>query len=180
MSNKNKKPKNIGKRLKIVTGPTTGMNRHYLRVPCTPYFKEKEEITVTKWYKKVGDTIEPEELILEIDSDTITMEINSPEGGILETRIKEGGVVTQGELLGIIRPISTEKQALDSIDYGVTKEYPDMSYLHRVSNEYIEESINKSLNHPVIRERIKHIVYETLEEMKRESLFQKIKNMLGF
>ncbi|MCZ6489850.1 MAG: 2-oxoglutarate dehydrogenase, partial [Acidobacteria bacterium] len=41
------------------------------------------EGTVTRWLKKVGETVEKDEMLFEISTDKVDAEIPSPEAGIL-------------------------------------------------------------------------------------------------
>src|SRR5688572_32139664 len=50
--------------------------------------------TVSKWLKKVGDTVERDEPLLEISTDKVDAEIPSPAAGVLtEILAKEGDTV---------------------------------------------------------------------------------------
>src|SRR3954464_2241820 len=42
------------------------------------------EGTVTRWLKKVGDTVEADEGLLEVSTDKVDTEIPSPIGGVIE------------------------------------------------------------------------------------------------
>ncbi len=61
------------------------------------------EATVAKWFKKVGDPVEMDEHIAELETDKVTVEINAPEAGVLaEIAAAEGAEVEVGALLGRI------------------------------------------------------------------------------
>jgi len=61
------------------------------------------EGTVGKWFKKVGDTIEQYEPIMEVVTDKVTTEIPSPAAGtMLQIIIAEGLTVKAGTVLAII------------------------------------------------------------------------------
>lgn len=62
------------------------------------------EATIAKWYKKPGDSVNVDELILELETEKVTLEVNSPVSGILESISKETGAsVEVGEILGLIK-----------------------------------------------------------------------------
>ena len=49
------------------------------------------EATVAKWYKKVGDAVAADEPIVELETDKVTVEVNSPvAGAIAELVVGEG------------------------------------------------------------------------------------------
>jgi pyruvate/2-oxoglutarate dehydrogenase complex dihydrolipoamide acyltransferase (E2) component len=62
-----------------------------------------EEVTVTKWLKRIGDSVNEFEPLLEIESDKVTVEVPAPASGvILQIKIEEGQVVKVGDLLAVI------------------------------------------------------------------------------
>jgi pyruvate dehydrogenase E2 component (dihydrolipoamide acetyltransferase) len=59
--------------------------------------------TITKWNKNVGDTIEIDEILLEISTDKVESEIPSPtEGKIAEILYPEGDTIDVGKLIAVI------------------------------------------------------------------------------
>ncbi|MBN1952303.1 MAG: 2-oxo acid dehydrogenase subunit E2 [Bacteroidales bacterium] len=62
-----------------------------------------QEATITKWFKKVGDTIEEEESLLEIATDKVDSEIPSPvDGVIVKVLFEENALVPVGEVIAVI------------------------------------------------------------------------------
>ena len=61
------------------------------------------EGTVTKWLKKVGDTVKRDEPIFEISTDKVDAEIPSPVAGtLLEIKVTEGQTVAINTVVGVI------------------------------------------------------------------------------
>src|SRR5689334_9501403 len=61
------------------------------------------EATILKWYKKPGDAVKMDELLLELETEKVTLEVNAMNAGVFETVIKnEGEVVKIGEVVGRI------------------------------------------------------------------------------
>lgn len=61
------------------------------------------EGTVSKWLKKLGDTVARDEPILEISTDKVDAEIPAPEGGTLvEIAVQEGETVEVGTIVAYI------------------------------------------------------------------------------
>ena len=61
------------------------------------------EATVSKWLKQVGEKVESDEPLVELESDKVNLEIPSPAAGTLSSiNVTEGNVVEVGALLGII------------------------------------------------------------------------------
>jgi pyruvate dehydrogenase E2 component (dihydrolipoamide acetyltransferase) len=61
------------------------------------------EGTITKWLKKVGDSVQRDEPIFEISTDKVDAEIPSPVAGILsEIKVPEGATVTINTVVAVI------------------------------------------------------------------------------
>lgn len=61
------------------------------------------EATIAKWYKKEGDAVKTDELLLEIETEKVTLEVNSPCNGTIGKITKaDGANVGVGEEIGEI------------------------------------------------------------------------------
>ncbi len=61
------------------------------------------EGTITKWLKKVGDTVERDEMIFEISTDKVDAEIPAPSAGVLlEIKHGEGETVEVGKVVALL------------------------------------------------------------------------------
>jgi len=59
------------------------------------------EATVAKWHKKVGEQVDSDEPLLELETDKVNVEVPSPLAGTLSSiKVKEGDTVEVGTLLG--------------------------------------------------------------------------------
>lgn len=69
-----------------------------------PSFPESvAEGTVATWHKKVGDSVERDELIVEIETDKVVLEVVAPEAGTLsEIKIEEGDTCESEQVLGVL------------------------------------------------------------------------------
>ena len=62
-----------------------------------------QEGTILRWVKNVGDTVERDDVLLEISTDKVDTEVPSPaEGKIIEIRAQEGDVVEVGTVIAIL------------------------------------------------------------------------------
>ena len=69
------------------------------------------EAAVTKWLKAVGDLVKADEVLVELETDKVTLEVGSPSAGILtEVRVANGGIVSVGDVLGLVAPEGAAKQ----------------------------------------------------------------------
>src|SRR5438046_3037657 len=63
------------------------------------------EGTIVRWIKKIGDTVERDEPLLEISTDKVDAEIPSPVAGVItEIRAKEGETVPVNSVVAVIGP----------------------------------------------------------------------------
>ncbi len=61
------------------------------------------EAEVAKWFKALGDAVEADEPLVELETDKVTLEVNAPAAGVLaEIVAAEGAEVEVGALLGRI------------------------------------------------------------------------------
>ena len=61
------------------------------------------EATVIQWFKSAGEAIATDEMLLELETDKVTLEVPSPAGGRLsEIRVEAGDNVEVGAILGLI------------------------------------------------------------------------------
>ena len=66
------------------------------------------EATVLKWLKKVGDSFEADEPLVEIETDKITVEVPAPiAGSISEIKVEEGVDINIGGVLAILGDIKS-------------------------------------------------------------------------
>ena len=72
-----------------------------IKVPSLP--ESVTDAVVAKWYKAVGDVINRDQNLVDLETDKIMLEVPSPrEGVVKEVFFKEGATVTAGQLLAII------------------------------------------------------------------------------
>lgn len=70
------------------------------------------EGVVTKWYKKVGDSIKADETLFDVETDKVSTEIPSPVAGVVaEIVVAEGIVAKVGARLAVIREAGAAKPA---------------------------------------------------------------------
>ena len=70
----------------------------------TPALGESvSEATIGKWTKKAGDAVRKDEVLVELETDKVSLEVVAPSDGVLtEIRAADGATVTPGAVLGVI------------------------------------------------------------------------------
>lgn len=62
------------------------------------------EATIAKLHKKVGDAVKADELIVELETDKVTLEVNAPANGVIsELKVVEGTNVKVGDLIALMQ-----------------------------------------------------------------------------
>src|SRR3954467_5400835 len=61
------------------------------------------EGTITRWFKKVGDSVSADEALFEVSTDKVDTEVPSPIAGtVTEIRAQEGDTVPVGAVTGVV------------------------------------------------------------------------------
>ena len=61
------------------------------------------EATIAKWTKKVGDPVKKDELLVELETDKVSLEVVSPADGVLkEIKFDTGATVTSQQVIAVI------------------------------------------------------------------------------
>ena len=70
----------------------------------TPALGESvSEATIAKWSKKVGEPVKKDEVLVELETDKVSLEVVAPADGVLgEIKFDEGDTVTPGAVLGSV------------------------------------------------------------------------------
>jgi 2-oxoglutarate dehydrogenase E2 component (dihydrolipoamide succinyltransferase) len=59
------------------------------------------EATIAKWHKSVGDAVKMDELLVELETDKVTLEVSAPANGVISViSYAEGDAVKVGDVLG--------------------------------------------------------------------------------
>jgi 2-oxoglutarate dehydrogenase E2 component (dihydrolipoamide succinyltransferase) len=92
------------------------------------------EATIAKWFKKPGDAVKKDEPLVELETDKVTMEVNSPADGVLESiaanqddTVEVGsvlGAVKEGAVASVSQPVAAVPVAVASASVHDTKDGP--------------------------------------------------------
>lgn len=88
-----------------------------VEIVVPPLGESVSEATIAKWHKQAGDAVEIDELVVELETDKVTLEVNSPSSGTIEeVTVGEGDNVEVGALLGKIAegPAVANKAAVNA------------------------------------------------------------------
>ena len=108
-----------------------------IKVPVLP--ESISEATVALWHKKPGESVQMDDVIVEIETDKVVLEVPAEESGVLDEIIaKEGETVTEKQLLGTIndKSIKEPKESIKEPKESIKDDIP--------APEKTPESINKA------------------------------------
>ena len=91
-----------------------------LKVPVLP--ESVTEGTLGEWHKKVGDRVEVDENVVDLETDKVVLEIVATKAGVIESMAFEtGDTVKNEDVLGVI---NTDVPAVAEAEQSVTKDAP--------------------------------------------------------
>ena len=107
-----------------------------VKVPVLP--ESISEATVAVWHKKPGDFVELDDVIVEIETDKVVLEVPAEDSGVLtEIRAKEGETVGEQQVLGIMekKPQDDSKETPTAESDSTKKEEPTQEAPEEVTAE---------------------------------------------
>ncbi|MFC0180340.1 dihydrolipoyllysine-residue succinyltransferase [Thorsellia kenyensis] len=100
------------------------MSNYDILVPVLP--ESVADATIATWHKKVGDTVNRDEVIVEIETDKVVLEVPAQDSGVIESiSAEEGATVLGQQVIGRVKigtvsaaPIATapQPQAFESLN----------------------------------------------------------------
>jgi len=115
-----------------------------VKVPVLP--ESISEATVAVWHKKPGDFVELDDVIVEIETDKVVLEVPAEDSGVLtEIRAKEGETVGEQQVLGILekKPQDDSKETPTVENDSTKKEEPTQKAPEEVTAEQEVVSLSK-------------------------------------
>ena len=114
-----------------------------VKVPVLP--ESINEATVAVWHKKPGDFIELDDVIVEIETEKVVLEVPAEDSGVLtEIKAKEGETVGEQQVLGIIekKPQDDSKETPAAESDSTKKEEPTQE-AHEEEKEEVPEEVTQ-------------------------------------
>ena len=100
------------------------------------------EATVSKWLKQIGETVDSDEPLVELETDKVNVEVPSPLKGVLASiKVKEGDTVEVGALLGLVNE--------ENSDTTIDKEKDEQATMRTKTNNknIVNKKFSKKKNH---------------------------------
>ena len=137
------------------------------------------EATVSKWLKQVGEKVDSDEPLVELETDKVNFEVPSPLTGTLASiKVKEGDTVSVGTLLGVVD--ESKSSAIESKKLDAEKEESTKENIVTKKTKKIKSPVKKKENVLTLSNENKQdnsneaLVLDTLaEESKEEDIEEK-------
>jgi len=130
------------------------------------------EATVSKWLKQVGEEVNSDEPLVELETDKVNVEVPSPLSGTLSSiKVKEGDTVEVGALLGVVKEgeVSQNKKGEENIEEEEEISQPYTPPKKNINKEeplpLVQESKEENSNGALILDTLAN---ENLSEPKKE------------
>ena len=111
----------------------------------SPTFPESvADGTVANWVKKEGEQVNQDEIIAEIETDKVVLEVVAPTNGVLTKIIKkEGDVVNSAEVIGEFDEVQEVKSIKEEKSSAQVEELQDKPKISKVENKKSGPAVKK-------------------------------------
>ncbi|QJC30395.1 2-oxo acid dehydrogenase subunit E2 [Enterobacteriaceae endosymbiont of Neohaemonia nigricornis] len=120
------------------------MNDTNIIVPELP--ESISNAVIIQWCKKQGDSIKTDDILVELETDKVVLEIPATINGILKTiLVKQGETVKSQQIIGILEEI-----ALNDIKYDINKITDKQTKNNITNNHYLSPSLRRKNNYDIL------------------------------
>ena len=129
------------------------------------------EATVSRWLKSVGEKVNSDEPIVELETDKVNVEVPSPSNGVLENiSVNEGDTVEVGTLLGSVgvSAIKTSEKKEKKYKPPLKKEEDEVPRIFEEANEKKQKKEKPVQEKLILKESKEELPLVLDEEVKTE------------
>lgn len=117
-------------------------------ITVPPLGESIKEATIARWVKKAGDQVQEDELLVELETDKITLEVTAQESGVLsEIKNQVGDVVTLGQVIGSIEA-GAQAQPKENKTQSESPSAPETKMSSSSPTETTPESVSDNVARP--------------------------------
>ncbi|MBN6710059.1 2-oxoglutarate dehydrogenase complex dihydrolipoyllysine-residue succinyltransferase [Haemophilus haemoglobinophilus] len=103
------------------------------------------DATVVTWHKKVGDTVKRDEILVEIETDKVVLEVPALSDGVIETILQpEGSTVVSKQLLGKVSALASAGEVTKATVQNVEKTPADR-HLGNLSSDATSDVLSPAI-----------------------------------
>ncbi|ARC53356.1 dihydrolipoyllysine-residue succinyltransferase [Candidatus Riesia pediculischaeffi] len=132
------------------------MKTHEYEILVPDFSESVVQSKILSWKKELGDLIEQDETLVEVETDKVVLEIVSPKSGILKSILKDSGsLVRSGEIIGYILSDEDLESDIEVRDISLKRRY--LRNLHKkVKNQKNEVFLSPSDRRRILKDREKY------------------------
>ncbi len=103
-----------------------------------PHLPESvSDATLIAWHKKIGDLVQKNDSLVDLETDKVTLEVVAPESGVLREILKtDGAIVVSAELLAIFESQTIEAEPQQTSDDSDDLDNPLTPSIRRLLREH--------------------------------------------
>ncbi len=114
-----------------------------IKVPELP--ESIADATVANWYKKIGDVIAADEVLVDLETDKVILEVPAVKAGVIkEILFVVGDSVTSGQLLAVIEETSAKVPNRSASEYSISEKSSVAAMSPSVRKLIAEHSIDET------------------------------------
>ena len=128
------------------------------------------EATVSKWLKQVGEKVDSDEPLVELETDKVNIEVPSPLAGTLSSiKVKEGDTVAVGALLGEVNGVKSVSENTAKADV-IEEKQEAYTPPRKIKKKNISNEIQKNKKMVTKNQEKLTLVEEKKEDKSKEAL----------
>jgi len=125
--------------------------------------ESESEATLVAWLKSEGDEVLVDDVLAEIESDKITMEITAFEEGVLKSILKDAdSMVEPGEVIGVL---DTSVQVTAKSSVKAMAKQPEKETVNKTADKTVEESVEESVSQEDAQQKVKAVVEKVKQQV---------------
>ncbi len=110
-----------------------------VKVPMLP--ESVADATVLTWHKKVGDFVQRDENLVDLETDKVVLEVPAPTSGVLkEIKKQKGSTVTAEELLAVIDAAKATETVTATVTKATTEKSASEATVAAVAAKAVQQS----------------------------------------
>lgn len=122
------------------------MHSHSIEILVPDLPESVVNATITTWHKKIGDSVQRDEVLVELETDKVILEVTAPNTGVLEGIIEEeGATVINKQVLG--RLCLNDSYHHEPIDKSYNQTFTTAQRytigLNEISNEVLSPAVRR-------------------------------------
>ncbi len=149
-----------------------------IKVPTLP--ESVADATIVAWHKKPGEVVNRDEVLVDVETDKVVLEVPAPHSGVLDSIIEdEGSVVVADQILGTLveeqaqseEPLSTAKSK-DGENPATGATSPSIRKLLAENNLVASDVVGTGPNGRLLKEDVVALITQPVDQSLPEKILE--------